>query len=181
MTRSIQKGNWWKYYSTCVTFLYPLPRSAGSAHTLLLWLQTIWHLRASKPHSEHYIWIHGEVLQGGQRCVPRCLRSPGGWWGRLHLLVRLWTQCFLSIVNKTTVDMFSFLPAGSPTQIFRSLWRSKALDKTTASWNLSTSKGVLIINNRLLIFFFSYWREMNHFFLFLIGFWTLSQPLVRVT
>lgn len=139
-------------------FSFPLPRSARSAHTLLLWLQTIWHLRASKSHSEHYIWIHGEVLQGGQHRVPRRLRSPGGWWGRLHLLVRLWTQCFLSIVNKTTVDIFLFVffSAGSPTQIFRSLWSSKALDKTTASWNLSTSKGVLIIHSRLLVFFFSY-------------------------
>lgn len=68
-------------------FSFPI-RPDGSAHALFLRICTLWQLWTSEPHPERHIYIHGPVLRGDQRCVPRCLRSPGGRRGGLHLLVR---------------------------------------------------------------------------------------------
>lgn len=67
-------------------------RPKRSSHTLLLWVQTLWLFRASESHPEHHVRLHGSVLHGDQHRVPRWLRSPGRWWGGLHMLVRLCTH-----------------------------------------------------------------------------------------
>ena len=117
------------------TPLHPT-RTEGPADAVLLRPHSLWHLRAGQPHPEHHVRLHEPALQGGQRGVPRRLRSPGRGRGGLRMLVRAeveFNHCRCRTYYLVAELVFLHFPpsTGSPTLILQNSWSSTALERTT--------------------------------------------------